>query len=1062
MNRTRFSIPSTFKLNPLTLGILWSIACVCSSAYLCSRAHSDEPAAKFLERLKEAGYYDQALKYLNLGVQRNRIPESMKADLGLERILILQLSLDDVRTAKEGEERLAAIEQGFKDFLNTSPEHPRRSETMLKLADMYLVRGTKLLTDADAESKKEGGQAKSTELREKARIALQQANESFGSAVEWLKPVLEKMQGANVKPNETERLALREKMRTEYRQGEILQAITTRYLAESYPPKSPEWTQNLEEAGKKLDQIAEKSSKQPGAKYLSLLNRAQVQGLLGQVDAARATYNLVAENDDTGLFRTWRVQAVAGIVRLDSSPASKKYEAAVARGEEQLRMGDMRDRDRPEWLDLQLAIAEARIAWMNSLDQKAEEGKFRNIRREAREMLQLVAKKPGPTQAKARDLLKDLGIETKAPDDSKLPEVKTLEEAMKAARSRLDRADEGDATIKILERQLSSASGDDKAAIEEQIKTVGEEAVRDRRQAVALNSTALAMFDEKDSREDLLQMRFLQAYLHLRLEEFWESLAISDVILRTHKGTETAIKASSLALISLGQLIENAPSERQAALTGALEKLARYLLDTAPGTPESDQAVDILVSLALREKKWDEAERYLKMKGTPGGDKAFLLGRVFWAQYRQSVYAHRQAGTQPTADDDALRQRAEKLLSDAWSTLTPEQVATSSLEGTNDLVSLYLQGSRLDDALAALNDPAKGAVKQAESLAGSLEPTVLLDTYRLTLQSMVQSAGQGRTELSEEQVADAIGKMKALCDQAGDDAMLTRCLQNLAAELQGQLEANKNGEQQAKLANSFKIVIDQLINVSNDPSMIESGGAAMLLLATNLEKIPSLAAKVPTLMESAEKAFSKLRGMSDSDLEKIKRKPEEILLKLALAKRGAKKFEEANGLFIEALKKNANNITIQIEAARNLQQWAGSTDSEKLKQAMLGAETLPNKKKLIWGWGQIAQTTSKYPNFQKEFFDARLNVARCRAMLGDNQTGDTEKQKLYDAAISDITTTVVRFPELGGPETFKEFDKLLREVQQKAKKPVTGITPATAVGTKSDANGTAGELGDKK
>jgi hypothetical protein len=238
MNRTRFFLPAIYKLTPVAFGLL------CSQVYWYTPAHSEEPAAKFLERLKEEGHYDQALKYLDVGVQRNRIPESMKADLGLERILILQLSLDNVRTAKEGEERLAAIEQGFKDFLNASPEHPRRGETMLKLADMYLARGTKLLTEADTENKKEGGQATSTELREKARVALQLAYENFGGAVEWLRPVLEAMQGANVKPNETERLALREKLRTEYRQGEILQAITTRYLAETYPPKSPEWSQS--------------------------------------------------------------------------------------------------------------------------------------------------------------------------------------------------------------------------------------------------------------------------------------------------------------------------------------------------------------------------------------------------------------------------------------------------------------------------------------------------------------------------------------------------------------------------------------------------------------------------------------------------------------------------------------------------------------------------------------------------------------------------------------------------------------------------------------------------
>ncbi|MFM7927511.1 MAG: hypothetical protein ACKO9Q_07320, partial [Pirellula sp.] len=137
------------------------------------------------------------------------------------------------------------------------------------------------------------------------------------------------MQGANVKPNETDRLALREKLQKEYRQAQILQAITSKLIAETFDANTPEWKQRLEEADKKLNEISEKSTgaKNAGAKYLSLLNRGRVQALLGQIDGARETFKRVAENEEAGIFRTWRVQAMAEMVRLDSTPASGKYEA---------------------------------------------------------------------------------------------------------------------------------------------------------------------------------------------------------------------------------------------------------------------------------------------------------------------------------------------------------------------------------------------------------------------------------------------------------------------------------------------------------------------------------------------------------------------------------------------------------------------------------------------------------------------------------------------------------------------------------------------------------------
>ena len=1002
-----------------------------------SQAVAEEPAAKFLQRLKEEGYYDQALKYLDLSVQQNRLPASMKEDIGLEKVMLLQMSLMEVRTAKDLDTKLVQVEQGYKEFLANSPQHPRRGETLLKLADLYLDRGTKLLEDSKEDARKPELADKVKEQRERARGSLQQAAETYTTTIDSLRPTLEQMQGANVKPNETERLALREKLQREYRQAQILQAIGSKLIAETFDANSPEWKQRLEDAEKKLADVADKSSKQAGAKYLSLLNRGRIQAMLGQVDAARETLKRVAENEDAGIFRTWRIQAVADIVRLDSSAASGKYEAAIMAGEEQLKMVDMRERDKPEWQDLQLAVAEARLAWIKTLDPKGDEAKIRNLKRDARDAFQNLAKKSGRAGNLAKDYLKDLGIEVKGnTEDNKVPDANSFSEAMKAGRSRLDRAEEGDATIQLLEKQLKDAPEADRKGIEDQIKLVESDMERDRLQAIELNDKALRLYRDEDSREDLLQTRFLQAYLHLRLQKYWEAFAISDSVIRSSKGTETAQKAGSFALMSLGQLIDSAPAERQSALVVQLERLANYLRETVPGSPEAEQAIDVLVSLALREKDFDKAEKYIGLKQSGGGKNAFLLGRILWAEYRKASYKHRQEKTEISPQEEAMRARAEKLLTDAWGGLAPEQFANSSLEGTNDLVGLYLQGGRLDDALRLINEPAKGAVAQSKAIV-DLQPALQLDTYRLNLQAMVQSAGQGRTELTAEQVDESIKVMKDLSDKTGDTSMLSKSLQNLSAELQGQLETNKNPEQQAKLATCFRILIDQLTGVSSDPAVIESGGAAMLVLANNLEKVPSLASRVPEMMGIAEKAYTKLSQLPPAELEKIKRKPEELMLKLAMTKRGAGKFEEANKLLVEALAKNQNNITVQIEAAKNLQQWAAGKDVEKLKMAMLGAEPQANKKKLVWGWGQIAQTTVRYPNFQKEFFEARLNIAKCRAMIAENS--GAEKQKLYDAAIADITQTYSRFPELGGAVLRGEFDRLLREIQQKAGKQPTGI-----------------------
>jgi hypothetical protein len=92
---------------------------------------------------------------------------------------------------------------------------------------------------------------------------------------------------------------------------------------------------------------------------------------------------------------------------------------------------------------------------------------------------------------------------------------------------------------------------------------------------------------------------------------------------------------------------------------------------------------------------------------------------------------------------------------------------------------------------------------------------------------------------------------------------------------------------------------------------------------------------------------------------------------------------------------------------------------------------------VIWGWGGIANKLARQAfagNDEKaldartKFFAARLNVAKCR--LTRAKVSETDRDKLLQMAANDIAITYKLYPELGGPSTYKQFDKLLKEIEK--------------------------------
>jgi hypothetical protein len=293
-------------------------------------------------------------------------------------------------------------------------------------------------------------------------------------------------------------------------------------------------------------------------------------------------------------------------------------------------------------------------------------------------------------------------------------------------------------------------------------------------------------------------------------------------------------------------------------------------------------------------------------------------------------------------------------------------------------------------------------------------------------------------ELGPNEVKDIVDKMKTL---SGDDAsMLSNALRNLAIELQSKLKANKDTQSQIKLGKAYGVVVQQLVGISPDVATLDAAGTSIFVLASSMLKVPGTAIDGQALMGIAEEAFSKIATKPISELVDAKRKPEELQMKLGLSKSGAGKHEEAHQVFIDSVKKNPSNLTLQMEAARNLQSWSKGTDAALLRKAMLGTEPNEKNKNQIWGWGQIGQVTSSRINdYQDAFFEARLNIARCRRQIALTENPD-QRKKVLEAAVADIRRTYQMYPELGGSDSETQFSKLMTDLQQDLGRPAIGLS----------------------
>jgi hypothetical protein len=86
----------------------------------------------------------------------------------------------------------------------------------------------------------------------------------------------------------------------------------------------------------------------------------------------------------------------------------------------------------------------------------------------------------------------------------------------------------------------------------------------------------------------------------------------------------------------------------------------------------------------------------------------------------------------------------------------------------------------------------------------------------------------------------------------------------------------------------------------------------------------------------------------------------------------------------------------------------------------------------------LAQQTLERPELEAQFFQARLQQAECHYRYG-LQHNDEAGVASLNLAKQDIGSTYRYRPGLGGTESFQQFERLLKKVQEALKEEPIGI-----------------------
>ncbi|MBI2824687.1 MAG: hypothetical protein HYX69_08380 [Planctomycetia bacterium] len=999
---------------------------------------------RFLDALRERGYFDMALEYLARAPSDRSVPAELKKRVPYEEGVTLIMASVAERDVDQKVKHLNAAAGKLTEFIKGAGDRSVEAEAESQLGNVLVERAKILLFRA----KQPKNAAQKDALATEARKLFAEAQQTFASAERKFAEHLKQFPKPGDQPGATESAA-RQEARVDLRRARLFAAQALYESSKTYPPDSPEARKILESASKKFDELQEKYR---GTLFGLLARTYQGRCYLDVGDMRRAAgifTEILAQPDDPDELRRLKAHALHLAMQAWTSESEKKYDEAAHKGQDWLAKARGTEARSADWLAVRYYTAVALARHAETLPQKESTRRKQELA-DARKQAKDVAAHAGEYQEPAKRLYQEL-VGSATGDDKP---VTTFAEASERGRDALDVMQ-----TKLNEVKLAEAANDRQAAA-----TAERECREARDSARELFRLALSLRTNQTPIDDVNAVRYYLCYLSYQAGDYYDSAVLGDFLAKRYPTATQSRYGAKIALLSYLQNYNAAAPDDRAADKQRMLALADFMTRRWAGETEADEAWMALMVVATGERDVDGVLACLAKipEDSPRrGEAELKAGQALWVG---SLAAARQ-GAEDAAEQATVTKmreqardtldrgvgRLRKLGEGAGASLT---VAT----GVLSLAQIYVELNQPEKALELLEDPKIGPIALVEAKSPiAQEGTFTTETNKAALRAYVAT---GQLDKAEKMMNALESSVSASGTDAKANQMLIAIYRALGQELEQQVAAFRKEHRTKdleKVSRGFELFLDRITKKEqgNNFNSLNWVAETFSRLGAGHEtegETPSQQARA--YFGKAAAADKKILSSIASDATFAS--PEAALavkVRLARSQRRSGQYLQAINLLTDVLKEKPMLVDVQKEAAYTYQDW-GREDPSYYAMAIAGGRPVKDdqgqESSVVWGWSRLSAMTQRNKKMQDAFHEARYNLANCRLLLALTQKGD-EKAATLKKAEGDVLLTARLHPDMGGGDWPKKYDALLRKIQQAAGRQPTGLPQKAATAKTGDA-----------
>ncbi|MED5448032.1 MAG: hypothetical protein VYA62_07410 [Planctomycetota bacterium] len=564
--------------------------------------------------------------------------------------------------------------------------------------------------------------------------------------------------------------------------------------------------------------------------------------------------------------------------------------------------------------------------------------------------------------------------------------------------------------------------------------------------------TALGLVDRDTPKEDLDRARFYMAYVYYQQRQNYEAAVLGDFISR-HAGPKAetmALDAAAIAMAShVRSYIDSSTEELKQQSLRLIESTATRILSK---WPESSRAQDTRLQLAQvyeGKQPLEAAKHYSQVAENSAvyAEAQTRAGQQFlraWLDansvppasrplqkdldgWLASAQQHLRNGITRTEKSTPATVKAPELLIAAKVSLAQILNNSGKYQAAVDLLVKAPHG-----VIAAIgvpdetSRPEKGVQRREfASLAAQLLLRAQIGLRKL-------DAAQTAMELLEKIAGAAEGEA------------VTELYRQLGDELKQELDRLATAGEKQRVAEVLAAFEEFLGRLRQRPDQTFNTLIWIAETYSGLGQGASGEAQATTFFGHAASSYQQIIDRADALIDdEVKRKKlvPGVTLRLANCRRHQGSFEEAQKLIVALAKSQPLALDVQFEAATLYQAWGNSGRIEQFDKAIVGVES-----ERVLGWSQIALYLQRLidggskesDRYRDRRWEARYNQLQCRIQHAGAASDSNKKTDQLKRARSEIQGMMM-VTSVVDPRWAPRYDVAYRKILEELGEPVISL-----------------------